>query len=61
MIPEKNTAYILETNTLPGMTDLSDLPAQAAAMGMDYDTLVHHILASAATATKIPEPQPAIA
>ncbi len=48
--PTANTAHILEINTMPGMTDLSDLPAQAATMGIDYDTLVAHILASAATA-----------
>ena len=38
--------YILEINTSPGMTDTSDLPAQAAAMGIDYDTLVLLILHS---------------
>lgn len=39
--------YILEVNTSPGMTDTSDLPAQAACMGIDYDTLVLLILNSA--------------
>lgn len=38
--------YILEINTSPGMTDLSDLPAQAAAMEIDYDNLVQLILNS---------------
>ena len=38
--------YILEINTSPGMTDLSDLPAQANAMGIDYDNLVQLILNS---------------
>lgn len=38
--------YILEINTSPGMTDTSDLPAQAACMGIDYDTLVLLILNS---------------
>lgn len=37
-------AYILEVNTSPGMTDLSDLPAQALAIGIDYDNLVQLIL-----------------
>ncbi len=37
-------AYVLEINTSPGMTDLSDLPAQSKAMGIDYDTLVQIIL-----------------
>jgi D-alanine-D-alanine ligase len=40
-------AYILEVNTIPGMTDLSDLPAEAAAAGIDYDTLALFIVASA--------------
>lgn len=39
-----DTPYVLEINTSPGMTDLSDLPAQSAAMGIDYDTLVQIIL-----------------
>lgn len=38
--------YILEINTSPGMTDTSDLPAQAAAMGINYDILVLLILNS---------------
>lgn len=37
-------AYVLEINTSPGMTDLSDLPAQSSAMGIDYDNLVQIIL-----------------
>lgn len=40
-------AYVLEINTSPGMTDVSDLPAQALAMGIDYDNLVLLILNSA--------------
>lgn len=39
--------YVLEINTSPGMTETSDLPAQAAAMGIDYDNLVLLILNSA--------------
>lgn len=39
--------YVLEINTSPGMTDTSDLPAQAAAMGIDYDELVLLILNNA--------------
>lgn len=39
--------YLLEINTSPGMTTVSDLPAQAAAMGIDYDNLVLLILNSA--------------
>ena len=41
-----NIPYVLEINTSPGMTDTSDLPAQSACMGIDYDTLVLLILNS---------------
>ena len=39
--------YVLEINTNPGMTDTSDLPAQAAVGGITYDNLVEMILRSA--------------
>jgi D-alanine-D-alanine ligase len=39
--------YILEVNTLPGMTDTSDLPAMAEVAGISYDQLVERILMSA--------------
>lgn len=39
--------YILEVNTLPGMTDTSDLPAMAEVAGISYDQLVERILFSA--------------
>lgn len=39
--------YVLEINTSPGMTETSDLPAQAGAMGISYDELVLLILNSA--------------
>lgn len=41
-----NIPYVLEVNTSPGMTDTSDLPAQAECMGINYDTLVLLILNS---------------
>ncbi len=41
--------YVLEVNTLPGMTATSLLPKIAASIGMDYGTLCEHILASAST------------
>ena len=43
-----DTPYFTELNTLPGMTDLSDLPAQAREAGMSYEELVETILQSAA-------------
>ncbi|MGN1125298.1 MAG: D-alanine--D-alanine ligase [Candidatus Gastranaerophilaceae bacterium] len=41
-----NEPYFLEINTSPGMTDVSDLPAQSKAMGISYDELVLLILNS---------------
>jgi D-alanine-D-alanine ligase len=38
---------ILELNSIPGMTDTSDLPAQARHAGIAFDDLVERILASA--------------
>lgn len=39
--------YVLELNTLPGLTDISDLPAQAQAAGISYDEMIFRILADA--------------
>ncbi len=39
--------WIHELNSVPGMTELSDLPAQAQAADISYDELVLEILASA--------------
>ena len=39
--------FVTEVNTLPGLTELSDLPAQAAAAGISYDRLISEILDSA--------------
>ena len=41
------TPYVLEVNTSPGMTHTSDLPQVAAAVGMDFEALVEHMLHSA--------------
>lgn len=46
---KEDRPYFLEINTSPGMTDTSDLPAQAASMGITYDELVLMILNSAGT------------
>ncbi len=40
-------AFVLEVNTLPGMTKTSLLPKIAKSVGMDYPTLCEPILASA--------------
>jgi D-alanine-D-alanine ligase len=49
IIPERNNAspVVLEVNTLPGMTETSDLPAQAKAAGIEYDQLVELMLETA--------------
>ncbi len=47
LVSEDGKPYILEVNTLPGMTDLSDLPAEAKAYGMSYEELVLFILNTA--------------
>ena len=47
MVTADGQAYITELNTLPGLTNLSDLPAQAIAAGISYDELIIEILSSA--------------
>jgi D-alanine-D-alanine ligase len=42
--------FVLEINSIPGMTDLSDLPAQCHAMGIPYDALVEALLHTAVVA-----------
>jgi D-alanine-D-alanine ligase len=41
--------FVLEVNTLPGMTGTSLLPKIARSVGMDYPTLCEHILETATT------------
>ena len=43
ILDPSDVAYLLEINSLPGMTDTSDLPAQAKAAGIEYDVLVETI------------------
>ncbi|MBU6452183.1 MAG: D-alanine--D-alanine ligase [Cyanobacteria bacterium REEB67] len=47
MVDKDGGLFILEVNTLPGMTDTSDLPAMAEVEGISYDELVEKILFSA--------------
>lgn len=44
MMLTEDGPFILEVNTLPGMTSTSDLPAMARSMGMDFDDLVLTLL-----------------
>jgi D-alanine-D-alanine ligase len=46
-IDDQGRPFVLEVNTLPGMTGTSLLPKIAAHRGMDYATLCERILASA--------------
>ena len=47
MVDEAGVPWFVEVNTLPGMTELSDLPAQARAAGISYEELVETILLTA--------------
>ena len=46
-ITPRGKPYVLEINTVPGMTETSLLPMAAAQAGIDYDSLVERILQSA--------------
>lgn len=46
-VTPRGKPYVLEVNTIPGMTEMSLLPMAAAKAGMDYDTLTEEILKSA--------------
>lgn len=48
----RGTPYVLEINTVPGMTETSLLPMAAAKAGIDYDTLTERILESALARAK---------
>ncbi len=48
------TPYVLEVNTLPGMTAMSTFPRAAAAAGISYDELVEHLLLRAIS--RLPHP-----
>lgn len=47
IVSEDHVPYVHEVNTIPGMTDQSDLPAEAANAGISFDELVVKILESA--------------
>jgi D-alanine-D-alanine ligase len=44
IIDRDNTIYILETNTIPGMTQTSLLPQSAAAHGLAYPQLLERLI-----------------
>ncbi len=44
MLDEKGNPYFLEVNTIPGMTETSDVPAMAKVAGITFEELVLKIL-----------------
>ncbi|TKB76786.1 MAG: D-alanine--D-alanine ligase [Nitrospira sp.] len=46
-VTPRGKPYVLEVNTIPGMTETSLLPMAAKQAGLDYDQLVERILESA--------------
>ncbi len=44
MLDAKGTPFVLEVNTIPGMTELSLFPRAAEAAGLDYPSLVEEML-----------------
>ncbi len=44
IVDENNDVYFIEMNTLPGMTPTSLMPQEAAAAGVDYDSLCRTIV-----------------
>jgi D-alanine-D-alanine ligase len=47
ILDAKGTPYVLEVNTIPGMTELSLFPRAAEAAGLDYPALVEEMLKGA--------------
>ncbi len=47
IVSPEGIPYVHDVNTIPGLTSLSDLPAQAKAAGIDYDTLIFRMLETA--------------
>jgi D-alanine-D-alanine ligase len=54
LVTEGENEYVLEVNTLPGMTPTSLLPKIAASAGLDYGTLCETILAGATLHAGLP-------
>jgi D-alanine-D-alanine ligase len=46
MVDENDQPWLIEVNTVPGMTDHSLVPMAAAAAGIDFNSLVVRILES---------------
>jgi D-alanine-D-alanine ligase len=55
LVTEGENEYVLEVNTLPGMTPTSLLPKIAAAAGLDYASLCEAILEGARLHSQLPQ------
>lgn len=44
IVDQKGEPYVLEVNTVPGMTEMSLVPDAARAAGMDFEQLVDHLV-----------------
>jgi len=58
LVTEEENEFVLEVNTLPGMTPTSLLPKIAQAAGLDYPALCEAILDSARLHSQIPRESP---
>jgi len=47
MMVKDNKVWVLELNSIPGLTDISVLPAEAEQSGISYDEVIYRILESA--------------
>ncbi|OAA31205.1 D-alanyl-alanine synthetase A [Kosmotoga arenicorallina S304] len=47
--------YFLEVNTIPGLTELSDLPQSATAFGMNFEELINTIVREALEEKEVPQ------
>lgn len=55
LLDEANTPFVLEVNTIPGMTETSLLPKAAAAVGITFSALCEEIAALSIRKAKITE------
>ena len=47
MLDQKNRPYVLEVNSIPGLTEFSLLPKAARAIGISFEELCLRVLAAA--------------
>lgn len=52
-VTPEGDVYVLEVNTVPGMTETSDLPQAAAAVGIPFDELVERMLRTSVEKTNV--------